>query len=283
MFGIAAQLSYGLITRSDCNRVAALPMGAVMLEETSALAAHDALLADMPPGASHDRTQCPVCVSREQATIAPNNEEISVDDMSKRSFTLAEHEAILADAVQREVAAASTEKDDRITELEGRVDALEAEKASLVSAEAAAKQELEDYKAKAERDREIAERRDDRIKAVKAISVAELDDSYFTDKRVTRWAEMADEDFASLLEDLAAPSLAVLTPEEASALDGLDGGEKLSKLGEVLAKRREAAGEATDASGLAQRETAAFTGGSTPTGNGRTERPLSAFLSTVRG
>lgn len=255
-----------------------------MLKETSALAAHDLLLKEMPSGASHDRASCPVCVDRERASsIAPNTQEINVSDQDKRSFTLAEHEAILSDAVQREVAAATTEKEDRIKELEGQIDALEAEKASLVTAKETAEQEFEDYKLEAERSREIAERRDDRIAAVKAISAVDLDESYFTEGRVNRWAEMADEDFTSLLEDLAAPSLAALQPEEASVLEGLEGEEKIAKLGEVLAKRREEAGAKPDATDRAKRETAAFTGGATPTATDSEGTGLGKFLHSVHG
>lgn len=223
-----------------------------------------------------------MCVTRQLASIAPNTQEINVSD-SQRTFTLAEHEAILSDAVQREVAAATSDKDTRISELEGKIDALEAEKASLVEAKETAENQFEEYQKKAERDREIAERRDARVDAVRSVSVAELDDAYFTEARVSRWAEMADEDFTALLEDLAAPSIAALTPEEASALDGLEGDEKLSKLREVVTKRRETSGGNPDATDLAKRESAAFTGGASPTGTKPKESALRGFLGKVQG
>lgn len=202
---------------------------------------------------------------------------------SQRAFTLAEHEAILSDAVQREVAAATSDKDKHIAELEGKIDTLEAEKASLVEAKETAEQQFEEFKTKAERDREIAARSDARVDAVRAVSVADLDDSYFTEQRVSRWAEMADEDFTALLEDLAAPSIAALAPEEASALDGLEGEEKLGKLKEVIAKRRETSDGGTDATPRVPRETAAFNGGATPTGTKAEGTGLRQLFGVVQG
>lgn len=254
-----------------------------MRNKPSAIDAHDHLLAEMPPGAVHDRGSCPVCATRQTASITSNTQEINVSGTDQRTFTLAEHEAILSDAVQREVAAATSDKEARIQELEGKIDTLEAEKASLVEAKEAAESKFEQFEQETERKREIAERRDARVDAVRSISIAELDDEYFTEQRVNRWAEMADEDFTALLEDLAAPSLLALTTEEASALDGLEGQERLSKLGAVIAKRREVAGDGTDATARTKRETAAFTGGATPTGTKPEGTGLRQFLGAVQG
>lgn len=199
---------------------------------------------------------------------------------SPRTFTEKEHEAIVADAVQREVAAATASKDEEIQSLQARIDALEAEKASLETEKADAIRELEDFKSSQEREREIAERKDERVAAVKRISARDLPEEYFTEERVTRWAEMADEAFDALLDDLAATSVAALTPEEASQLEGYEGKARLGKLADLLDARREAASER----GLAAvKESAAFTGGANPTADDGKKSATRRFFSVVGG
>lgn len=233
-----------------------------MTVHASAERAHDELLEAMPPGASHDGVSCPICVARVTAStdVAPENpQEVSnvTDKITPRTFTEAEHEAILTTEVRREVASATEVKDARIAELETQVDTLEAEKASLETKVTEAETAFETFKTESEQAAEVAARRESRVDAVKRISARELPESYFTEARVTRWAEMADESFNELLEDLAVPAISELAAEEASQLEGLEGEARITKLGDILASRREAADAKVTAP---QRQTAAFNG-----------------------
>lgn len=190
------------------------------------------------------------------------------DDTSRENanvYTEAQHFALLTSAVEREtasltetttqleaqVAALSTEKagvEAELSTAKDRIDVLEAEKASAETAAATARQELEDFKAELARQAEVASRKTDRVARVKAAN-ANLDDSYFTDERVTRWAEMADEQFEALVADMTEAAAAV-KPAEVKT------------------------GDATEQA----RETAAFSGGTAPTGEGTT---FAQFLSAT--
>lgn len=223
---------------------------------------HDTLLAEKPEGASHEP-----CVLCETDPPAPTNrqtaEESKVGDT--RTYSQQEHEAILTSAVEREVARASEDKDARIADLESKVDVLEAEKAAAVKDKEDLESEFEDFKNKADRDREIAERAAEREQTIKEIA-SHLGDDYFTEERRKRWAEMADEQFADLVDVFADAAIERLDAEEAAQLEGLEGEERHDKLIELNEARatREAAQEAAEKGSV--RETAAFGGGTTPTG-----------------
>jgi uncharacterized protein (UPF0335 family) len=225
----------------------------------SAQAAHDELLAAMPTNARHD--PCALCQSGTgTAETAKEEAEVAGDE---RSFTESQHTALLTDAVARETASLNVAKE----ELEARVETLQSEKATLDSekadllgridvleAEKAATQkshddvvaEFEAFKKDLEEKAAVEARKADRTTRVKAAN-ANLVDTYFTDERVQRWAQMSDEQFDALVADLT---------ESATA----------------------AAPAAGDGKPVEQqaRETAAFTGGTTPTaGEGST---LGAFF-----
>lgn len=178
-----------------------------------------------------------------------------------RTFTEAEHQAILQGAVEREIAAATQERDTKISELEQRVDVLEAEKAAVVEAKDTLQSEFDEFKAGVEEAREVAARKAERLERVKAAAI-HLPEDYFTEQRTQRWAEMADEQFASLVEDFTDAALAGLSKEEAKLLEGLEGDAKAAKLAEIRAARQE---KANEGGGGAPRETAAFSGGKPPT------------------
>lgn len=230
-----------------------------MSTKASVLEAHDRLLAEMPPGASH--MGCPICKNRETASgdIQDDQEVTRVATANGRTFTEEEHEALLTDAVRREVAEAVADKEQTLTELQNKVDALEAEKASLEAKVTETEEAFEDFKQQAERDREIAERREGRVAAIRAISAHELPDDYFTDARVTRWAEMADESFEAFLDDLSVTTVSTFTPEEAAGLEGLEGEARRDKIVAVVAARKGSEEQTTP-----KPETAAFSGGATP-------------------
>jgi DNA repair exonuclease SbcCD ATPase subunit len=219
--------------------------------DTSVERAHDELLRAMPAGARHN--DCPICDRR---TVPTQQEVAGVAD--DRTFTEKEHEALVTDAVRREVASATEETRREVAELQSKLDVLESEKAAAEQRAADAEKALEDYKAEQARVAEVAAKRDERVAAIKEVS-AHLPDTYFTDERVGRWAEMADDAFDTLVEAQAETSIAALPAEEAKLFEGLEGEARRVKLAEVVGKRKEAAGTTEVA-----RETAAFGGGVAP-------------------
>lgn len=135
-----------------------------------------------------------------------------------RTFSEEEHTAILAATVSRETAELAQEKET----LAGQVTALTAEKAELankldveVTARETAEQALADYKAEVERQREIASRTDERVKAVRD-ALPHKEEAWFTPERAARWAEMDDEGFKSYVAELAEVTTG-LSPEKAAA------------------------------------------------------------------
>jgi chromosome segregation ATPase len=136
----------------------------------------------------------------------------------KNVYSEDQHFALLSSAVERETAALSEEKatltatvetlttekaalEAQLSESASRVDVLEAEKSSAESAAEAARQELTDFKAELARKEQVEGLKSERAAAVKAAAPA-LEDGYFTQERVARWAEMSEETFASLVTDM---------------------------------------------------------------------------------
>jgi hypothetical protein len=192
-----------------------------------------------------------------------------------RTFTEAEHQALLQGAVEREIAAATQERDVKITELETRVDQLEAEKAAVEQARDTVQADFDAFKADIEQEREVAAREAERVERVKAAAI-HLPDEYFTPQRARRWAEMADEQFAAVVEDFEDAAIAGLSKEQAKELAGLSGEAKASKLAEFRATRQEQASEG------GTRETAAFGGGAAPTDPNAGGSKVGAFLGARR-
>ncbi len=184
-------------------------------------------------------------------------------------YSEAQHFALLKSAVQQETSAVTAEK----SELQGRVETLESEKAAVatelseamsridvlesdkVTAEAAAESartELADFKDFLEKKKNVEEKKSKRKDRVKAAN-EHLGDDYFSDERVTRWAEMSDEGFDALVSEMT---------EFAAAAKTEDKGDKVEKTTEKA------------------RETAAFTGGETA--NSSTESTTLSLLLAAR-
>jgi hypothetical protein len=93
-------------------------------DQDAARIAHDALLALQPRGAEHATCDlCPETSNKEVAKVAGED----------RTYTEAEHLALMADAVRRETAEladAKTDTETKLSEKAARVDVLEAEKAT---------------------------------------------------------------------------------------------------------------------------------------------------------
>ena len=125
----------------------------------------------------------------------------------EKTYSEAEHIAILADRVSKETADLTAERDQLAsakTELENKLDVAESAKTAAEQEAAEAKKSLEDFKAEVESDREAAARKDERIKKVRE-SAEHLGDDFFEDEaRVQRITAMKDEDFEGYLADLKA-------------------------------------------------------------------------------
>ena len=177
-------------------------------------------------------------------------------------FTESQHFALLADAVSRETAALTEAKTALETEkselqekvtglesekssLESRIDVLEAEKAAEIASREKAEQEFAQYQADLAELAAVQERMAARVERVQASIDAPAE--YFTEARAQRWAQMADEEFDALLADLAEHAAAKPKGDDADADDT-----------PAFLKKKKA-----DDSEKA-RETAAFTGGDSP-------------------
>jgi len=177
--------------------------------------AHDALLAFKPAGVEH--ALCDLCPDPVQKT-----KEVAQVADADRTYTEAEHLALMADAVKRETASLTDAKDStetKVSELTAKVDVLEAEKASLETAKAEIQKAFDDHKAEVERAREVEAAKKDRLEKVKAAN-ANLTDSYFTDERIQRWAEMNEVAFAAFIEDITPLTGASAGAKETAAFSG---------------------------------------------------------------
>jgi hypothetical protein len=197
--------------------------------------AHDALLALKPVGDAHE--PCGLCPD------PASNKEVAQVAGDNRTYTEAEHLALLADAVTRETASLTDAKgglETSVSELTKQIDVLEAEKAALETEKVAVQTDFDTYKAEVERAREVETAKQDRLAAVKAASDS-LPDTYFTDERIQRWAEMETAAFEALVEDLKA---AAGTPAGAKETAAFSGGESPKgaadavTVGSIFAARR---------------------------------------------
>lgn len=187
-------------------------------------------------------------------------------------FTESQHFALLADAVSRETAAITEAKTALETEksalqetitgleseksaLQSRIDVLEAEKVAEIASREKAEADFAAYQAELAELAAVAERKEARLTRVKAS--IEAPDEYFTEARAARWAQMADEEFDSLLADLA--EHAAMKAHPFMKGDGGDckmcGKSESDGMHKVAEKSSEQ---------VAARETAAFTGGAAP-------------------
>jgi hypothetical protein len=193
---------------------------------------HDLLLANQPAGVQHDRCDlCPDPFKKEVAQVA------GTDD---RTYTEAEHLALMADAVKRETASLSEVKESaetKVSELSARVDVLEAEKASAETKVTEVQMAFDTYKAEVERAREIETAKQDRVARVKAANDA-LPETYFTDERVQRWAEMTEEAFAAIVDDLTAAATVPVKQTAAFAGGSTPTAPEQVSVGSILAARR---------------------------------------------
>ena len=160
---------------------------------------------------------------------------------SDRTYTEAEHLALLTDAVRRETAEA-TEKQEQLQterdELVKKVDVLEAEKASAEKERDELRTEFDQYKAEREKAEQIAQAKAERVDKVKAAN-DQLPDSYFTEERMQRWAEMTEEAFAEVVEALGATKGSPL--KETAAFSGGESGTsktETARVGSLFEARR---------------------------------------------
>ncbi len=125
--------------------------------------------------------------------------------MADKTYTQAEHDAIVAAAVERETASLQ----DRIAELEAqhddqasRLEVVEAEKAAAETKATKAESDLAEFRSEVEAEKAAKERRDSRAAAMHEVAAA-MGEEWFSDDRKDRWARMSDEDFDSQKAEIA--------------------------------------------------------------------------------
>lgn len=132
----------------------------------------------------------------------------------EKTYTEAEHIAILSDRLTKETADLTAERDQLSsvkTELETKLDVAEGAKVAAEQRAVEAEAALTEYKGEVEREREAAAKKDTRLAELRE-AAAHLDDEFFNDeKRVTRVVAMSDEDFQGYLADLGATN--TVTPK----------------------------------------------------------------------
>lgn len=220
---------------------------------------HDNLLASMPEGVEH---VCDICTPAHTPELAKEEAEVA----DKRTFTEDEHLLLMANAVAQETASLTARVEALESEkaaAQAQSDVLEAEKASLTTERDAIKVEFDQFKADLAEQAAVAERRDARLTKVRT-EADHLPDDYFTTERAERWAAMSEESFEVAVADLVA------TKPEASAdmakcpQCGADVPVKDGMMAEHQVEGAACAGSGKKKQTAAQ-ETAAFTGGKTPT------------------
>lgn len=149
---------------------------------------------------------------------------------SDKTYSEAEHIAILADRVSTETASLTAERDQLATdkgELATKLDVSESAKTAAEQRAEKAEKDLEDFKAEIQEREAAAARKDERLTKVRE-SAKHLGEDFFKDEdRVNRIVAMKDEEFAGYLGDIAAtstgaPARSVDAPRE-TAMQGDDG------------------------------------------------------------
>jgi len=125
-----------------------------------------------------------------------------------------------ASEVEARIAAARAESEERVAELQGKLDAavIEAEQLKAERDEVAAERDgilewLKDEGEKAEREAEIARLKDERVE--KVASVVTFPDDYVAE-RAEEWASLSEDDFAALLKDYEAIAAKAKAPSSTS-------------------------------------------------------------------
>lgn len=143
-----------------------------------------------------------------------------------RTFTEGEAYALVADAVERETAAAKTEADElrtQVTSLGNEKDALELRVTAAEDKAADAEKALEDYKTEVDTQKAAEAKRDERLGKVAEVAptLVEGDDEKVTE-RCDRIVAMDDESFQEYLDSLAA-----VAPQKANE-NGSEGKTKVT-------------------------------------------------------
>ena len=195
--------------------------------------------------------------------------EATAPVIAGNQYSEAQHFSLLKSAVESETASLTAAKSDlearveslesekaatatELSEAKTRIDLLEADKATAEAAAATARTELDEFKTEIERSAQVSELKTARKARVQTAN-ASLDDAFFSDERITRWAEMSDEAFEAFVTDMT----------------------------EVAAAAKPATTTSTTSTVEAARESAAFAGGTSPSAS---EGPtaLASFLGGIR-
>lgn len=169
-----------------------------------------------------------------------------------------EHAALLKAAKEQAAKDEREKVQAELTEAHNKVDTLEAEKAAADQRAEQAETEKAAALEEVEKAKRIESVKVERTQAMKDLAPESLTEKYFTAERTQRWAEMADDAFANLIEEFADAQLATVgtTTEEAAKLAGLQGDERIREIASILSTHRK-----TGSGPAGVRETAAFRGG----------------------
>jgi len=163
----------------------------------------------------------------------------------EKTYTEAEHIAILSDRLTKETAELTSTVDQLTgskTELENKLDLAESAKVAAEAKTVEAEKALEEFKAEVQEREDAAARKDDRIKALRE-SAEHLDDDFFADEnRVKRIVAMKDEDFQGYLADLSATAAgapkATSVPRESAMQNESKGSTNTTSAGKDFLLRR---------------------------------------------
>lgn len=163
---------------------------------------HDRLVAEMPEGATHESTTCPLCSIEEDRNLTTFSEEEVAAKIaaavssatSELSAKVTELEGAQASSqIETRIAEARAEGEAKVAELQAALDA----KAIEAQAEKERADKLETEKTEVATKAEADARRDERV--AKAKEVAGFNDDYLI-ANGDRFAAMSDEEFATAVE-----------------------------------------------------------------------------------
>ena len=191
--------------------------------------------------------------------------------MTDRTFTEAEHYAIVADSITRETAAATarqTAAEEQVTTISNEKDALELRVTAAETAKVAAETELAEFKASIETQKAQEAKRSDRVAKLAEVAPTLKVEGERADRIVAMEDGVFDEYLASMRE------VAAMGPH---AFKKSDGGKCATCDGAEDAAMHKAAPQKAAVEGELPRQSAAFSG-STPGAGSSTTNPVKGLF-----
>lgn len=191
---------------------------------------HDKQYASMPEGASHDESQCAICIFKNENAneLEPDGRGDMEKDFTKDEVDAAVKEALTPlqaenDRLKAELAdsALQARTEEIQTEADAKVADAEAQRDLAEAAEASARAELDELKtfleqvaadeAETARIESVKAERADRVKSATNFSDEKIEE------RIGDWAKLSDEDFDARLTEWAELTASVKTVETPAA------------------------------------------------------------------